>query len=144
MIQLVYSLVLILIPYIIIKLPEIYHRLFLKNNVEDQAAPLVHMALRKIGFGKEFQPHEYTEVIFNKLDDSKVHMEVEVFIHNYNRQGWNPYNNLVKITGIRTKKDGTYYYTVESISSMGSRDLGKLIPTYSNKVQDEYSRSDHN
>lgn len=144
MLRLVYILALIFVPYILINIPVVYNRLFLKNDIERQAAPLVQLALNQMKLGKEFSPHEYTEVIFNPITKDEVEMVVEVFIHNYNVQGWNPYNNLVQISGLRTLKDGKYYYTVSDIVNKNSRDLGMIVPIISNRAQDEWSRSDHN
>ena len=118
------------------------NRHFLPNRiVQDKLEPFVLKALKEYGLG-EYKPSEYMNVNIVKKDEHDI-IEIELFIvkkwfepkDGYNKK-WNTLEKLVVIKGI--KNNGSY--TVTYLSEVGSKDVGKIIPTNSQKFQNHLFR----
>lgn len=135
--------VLILIPITKKGYDYLYlNRNFLPNRiVQDKLEPFVKKALEEYGLG-DYDSSEYMNINIIKKDYHDI-IEIELFIvkkwfeakDGYNKK-WNTIEKLVVIKGIRNNG----LYTVTHLSEAGSKDLGKIIATNSQKFQNHLFR----
>ena len=135
--------VLILIPITKRGYDYLYlNRHFLPNRIiQDKMEPLVKQALEEYGLG-DYDSSEYMNINIIQKEDYEI-IELELFIikkwfepkDGYNKK-WNTIEKLIVIKGIKRGD----VYTVTYLSEVGSKDLGKIIATPSQKFQNHLFR----